>query len=153
MIESQINRQNSHRFCFWIAYTIDYFLVRKELQYAILDVIAYKEATTSRLDPLPDPPSNAENEIRWILDGLRVISFYAYDKLIFLSNSQLLTLAYATQTLGWYEKVFFHITGKLDQLSAGFDDAVKVELKSLLDQIVNQNNQHNYNVKLLLTPP
>lgn len=134
-----------------MTYTIDYYLVRKELQYAIQDVIAYKEATTSRLDPLPKPPSIAENEIRWILDGLRVTSFYAYDKLIFLANSQLLTLTYATQTFGWYENVFFHITDKVGQLIAGFDGSVKVELKSLLDQIVSQTNEHHYNVKLLLT--
>ncbi|KAJ6642118.1 hypothetical protein Bhyg_07064 [Pseudolycoriella hygida] len=133
-------------------YTIDYFLVRKELQYALQDVIAYKEATTSRLDPLPNPPTESENEIRWILDGLRVTAFYAYDKLIFLANSQLLTLAYTTQTFAWYDRVFVHFTNKIKELSTGFDDSVKAELLSLLNQIISQTNQHHYNVKLLLTP-
>ncbi|XP_037041347.1 uncharacterized protein LOC119078038 [Bradysia coprophila] len=133
-------------------YTIDYFLVRKALQYALQDVISYKEATTSRLDPLPNPPTDAENNILFVLDEMRVVAFYAYNKLIFLSNSQLLTLVYATQTFGWYERAFFHFVGRIELLIPLIpDDTVKVEVQSLLDQIVSQTNLHHYNIQLLLT--
>lgn len=129
-------------------------MVRKENEYALQDVIAFKEATTSRLDPLPKPPTDVENEIRWILDAMRVTAFYAYDKLIFLSKSKILNLAYATQTFGWYENVFSHFTIKIRQLITGstFPNSVKTELLSLLDQIESQTNQHHYDTELLLTP-
>lgn len=135
-----------------MTYTVDFFLVRKELQYALLDVISYKEATTSRLDLLPNPPTDAENQIRWILDGMRVTAFYAYNKLIFLSTSQILTLTYATQTLAWYENAFLHFTDEIKHLIAGsgFGNPAKVELQSLLDQIISQTNLHHFIVKLLL---
>lgn len=82
---------------------------------------------------------------------MRVTAFYAYDKLIFLSNSQLLTLTYATQTAGWYEKAFYHLAGRIEVLIATFDEPIKVELPSLLDQIVSQTRLHHYIITLLLT--
>jgi len=135
-----------------VTYVIDYFLVRKELQYALQDVISYKEATTAVLDTITPPAPDAANEIRWTLDGLRVTAFYAYDKLIFLANSKFLTLTYATQTFAWYERAFFHFTGRIGVLSAGLDNATSIQVLSLRDQIVSQTNEHHYIVKLLLTP-
>lgn len=133
-------------------YTVDYFLVRKALQYSLHDIISFKEAITSRLDLLPDPPTDAENEILSTLDELRVAAFNAYDELIILSSSQLLTLAYTTTKLGSYEGEFNQLVDEIEALLPGITVPVRTELQSLLDKMVDTTKQHHYNVKVLLTP-
>lgn len=130
---------------------VDYLLVRQALENCIQDVISFKESVTSALDPLPNPPSAAEMEIRWILDELRVTSFYGYNKLIFLANSQILTLAYTNQTFVWFEKAMYHLLGSVERSITSINVSTRPQLQSLLDQMVNLFKQNNQTIKTLLT--